>query len=424
MEKLNMAEFTPQPSCADDVDHNNLTVEQARQRIHDLLSPISSWQKVSLRQALGQVLHQSVVSPRQVPPYNNSAMDGYALQSADIKNAPFSLNNVGVAFAGKPYQGHVEASQCIRIMTGAKIPDGCDTVVMQEQVESDNQTITIHTEVKAGQNVRLAGEDIDCGDTVLPAGRRLTPADLGLLASLGIAEVVTYRPLRVAFFSTGDELCGLGEHLGDGQIYDSNRYTLYGMLSELNIDVIDMGVFPDNRAALKIALEQAAADADVIISSGGVSVGDADYVKDMLAELGQVNFWKIAMRPGRPLAFGQIGEAMFFGLPGNPVSVMVTFYQFVQPALKRLAGESDTLPIIIEVPCDNAIKKRAGRFEFQRGILFRNNEGQLRVSTTGAQGSGILRSMSMANCFILLEENCDGLSAGSLVNVQPFAGLV
>ncbi|WP_417508832.1 bifunctional molybdopterin-guanine dinucleotide biosynthesis adaptor protein MobB/molybdopterin molybdotransferase MoeA [Methylophaga sp.] len=419
-----MAEFTPQPSCADDVDHNNLTVEQARQRIHDLLSPISSWQKVSLRQALGQVLHQSVVSPRQVPPYNNSAMDGYALQSADIKNTPFSLNNVGVAFAGKPYQGHVEAGQCIRIMTGAKIPDGCDTVVMQEQVESDNQTITIHTDVKAGQNVRLAGEDIDCGDTVLPAGRRLTSADLGLLASLGIAEVVTYRPLRVAFFSTGDELCGLGEHLGDGQIYDSNRYTLYGMLSELNIDVIDMGVIPDNRAALKIALEQAAADADVILSSGGVSVGDADYVKDMLAELGQVNFWKIAMRPGRPLAFGQIGEAMFFGLPGNPVSVMVTFYQFVQPALKRLAGESDTLPIIIEVPCDNAIKKRAGRFEFQRGILFRNNEGQLRVSTTGAQGSGILRSMSMANCFILLEENCDGLSAGSLVNVQPFAGLV
>ena len=419
-----MAEFTPQPSCADDVDHNNLTVEQARQRIHDLLSPISGWQKVSLRQALGQVLHQSVVSPSQVPPYNNSAMDGYALRSADIKNAPFSLNNVGVAFAGKPYQGHVEAGQCIRIMTGAKIPDGCDTVVMQEQVESDNQTITIHTDVKAGQNVRLAGEDIDCGDTVLPAGRRLTPADLGLLASLGIAEVVTYRPLRVAFFSTGDELCGLGEHLGDGQIYDSNSYTLYGMLSELNIDVIDMGVIPDNRAALKIALEQAAADADVILSSGGVSVGDADYVKDMLAELGQVNFWKIAMRPGRPLAFGQIGEAMFFGLPGNPVSVMVTFYQFVQPALKRLAGESDTLPIIIEVPCDNAIKKRAGRFEFQRGILFRNNEGQLRVSTTGAQGSGILRSMSMANCFILLEENCDGLSAGSLVNVQPFAGLV
>ena len=419
-----MAEFIPQPSCADDVDHNNLTVEQARQRIHDLLSPISSWQKVSLRQALRQVLHQSVVSPSQVPPYNNSAMDGYALRSADIKNAPFSLNNVGVAFAGKPYQGHVEAGQCIRIMTGAKIPDGCDTVVMQEQVESDNQTITIHTDVKAGQNVRLAGEDIDCGDTVLPAGRRLTSADLGLLASLGIAEVVTYRPLRVAFFSTGDELCGLGEHLGDGQIYDSNRYTLYGMLSELNIDVIDMGVIPDNRAALKIALEQAAADADVILSSGGVSVGDADYVKDMLAELGQVNFWKIAMRPGRPLAFGQIGEAMFFGLPGNPVSVMVTFYQFVQPALKRLAGESDTLPIIIEVPCDNAIKKRAGRFEFQRGILFRNNEGQLRVSTTGAQGSGILRSMSMANCFILLEENCDGLSAGSLVNVQPFAGLV
>ncbi|SFJ90158.1 bifunctional molybdopterin-guanine dinucleotide biosynthesis adaptor protein MobB/molybdopterin molybdotransferase MoeA [Methylophaga sulfidovorans] len=419
-----MAEFTPQPSCADDVDHNNLTVKQASQRIHDLLSPISGWQKVSLRQALGQVLHQSVVSPRQVPPYDNSAMDGYAFRSDDIKKAPFSLKNVGVAFAGKPYQGQVEAGQCVRIMTGAKIPDDCDTVVMQEQIEAHEQTITLHTDVTAGQNVRLAGEDIDCGDTVLPAGRRITAADLGLLASLGIAEVVTYRPLRVAFFSTGDELCGLGENLGDGQIYDSNRYTLFGMLSQLNIDVIDMGVVPDNKAALRIALQQASADADVIISSGGVSVGDADYVKDILAELGQVNFWKIAMRPGRPLAFGQIDEAMFFGLPGNPVSVMVTFYQFVQPALKRLAGETDTGPIIVEVPCDNAIKKRAGRFEFQRGILFRNNEGQLRVSTTGAQGSGILRSMSMANCFILLDENCDGLSAGSLVNVQPFAGLV
>lgn len=419
-----MAEFTPQPSCADDVDHNNLTVKQASQRIHDLLSPISSWQKVSLRQALGQILHQSVVSPRQVPPYNNSAMDGYALRSADIQNAPFSLTNIGVAFAGKPYQGRVEAGQCIRIMTGAKIPDDCDTVVMQEQVQPHEDMVTIHTDLKAGQNVRLAGEDIDSGDTVLPAGRRLTAADLGLLASLGIAEVVTYRPLRVAFFSTGDELCGLGEHLADGQIYDSNRYTLYGMLSQLNIDVIDMGVIPDNRSSLRIALQQAATDADVIISSGGVSVGDADYVKDMLAELGEVNFWKIAMRPGRPLAFGQIGEAMFFGLPGNPVSVMVTFYQFVQPALKRLAGETDSDPIIFKVPCDNVIKKRAGRFEFQRGILFRNNEGQLRVSTTGAQGSGILRSMSIANCFILLEENCDGLSAGSLVNVQPFTGLV
>ncbi len=419
-----MAEFTPQPSCSDDFDDNNLNVKQAKQRIHDLLSPISGWQKVSLRQALGQILHQSVVSPRQVPPYDNSAMDGYALRSDDIEKAPFSLKNAGVAFAGKPYQGRVEEGQCVRIMTGAKIPDDCDTVVMQEQVEPKEHTIIIHSEVKAGQNVRLAGEDIDCGDTVLPAGRRLTAADLGLLASLGIAEVVIYRPLRVAFFSTGDELCGLGEHLGDGQIYDSNRYTLFGMLSQLNIDVIDMGVVPDNKAALRIALQQASADADVIISSGGVSVGDADYVKDMLAELGQVNFWKIAMRPGRPLAFGQIGEAMFFGLPGNPVSVMVTFYQFVQPALKRLAGETDTAPIIVEVPCDNVIKKRAGRFEFQRGILFRNSDGQLRVSTTGAQGSGILRSMSMANCFILLDESCDGLSAGSLVNVQPFAGLV
>ncbi|HEC73333.1 MAG TPA: bifunctional molybdopterin-guanine dinucleotide biosynthesis adaptor protein MobB/molybdopterin molybdotransferase MoeA [Methylophaga aminisulfidivorans] len=419
-----MAEFTPQASCADDADPNNLSVEQATQAINTLLRPIDSWQKVALRQSLGQVLQQDIVSPQQVPPYDNSAMDGYAFKSTDITASPFSLKQVGIAFAGKPYTGHVKAGECIRIMTGAKIPNDCDTVVMQEQVEVQAESITIHKAVVSGQNVRMAGEDIRINDIVLRAGRRIQPADLGLLASLGIGEVVVKRPLRVAFFSTGDELVSIGDTLADGQIYDSNRYTIYGMLTSLGVDVLDMGVIADDKQSLREALQTAAQEADVVITSGGVSVGDADYVKAMLDELGQVNFWKIAMRPGRPLAFGQIENALFFGLPGNPVSVMVTFYQFVQPALQRLAGDHAAAPIQIQVPCTNDIKKRAGRFEFQRGVLTKDENGQMTVSTTGQQGSGILRSMSSANCFILLEESCDGLSAGSLVNVQPFAGLV
>jgi molybdopterin molybdotransferase len=247
---------------------------------------------------------------------------------------------------------------------------------------------------------------------------------MGLIASLGIGEIEVKRRLRVAFFSTGDELRSIGEVLEDGQIYDSNRYTLYGMLKRLDAEVLDMGVVPDEKAALKLALQQAAEEADVVITSGGVSVGDADYVKEILAELGQVNFWKIAMKPGRPLAFGQINDALFFGLPGNPVSVMVTFYQFVQPALKKMAGENDHPLPLMQVETANKIRKRPGRFEFQRGILFEDEQGQLKVQTTGQQGSGILRSMSVANCFILLDEQCNGIDAGTIVTVQPFAGLV
>jgi molybdopterin molybdotransferase len=309
-------------------------------------------------------------------------------------------------------------------MTGAMMPKNCDTVVMQEQVEADGDQITIYGQHQTGQNVRLAGEDIEQGDRLLETGHRITPADLGLIASLGVSEVTIKRRLKVAFFSTGDELKSIGEVLEPGDIYDSNRYTLFGMLTRLNVDVIDMGVIPDDKAALEIAFQTAAAQADVVITSGGVSVGDADYVKDMLDKLGQVNFWKIAMKPGRPLAFGTLGDTLFFGLPGNPVSVMVTFYQFVQPALKTLAGEQQVLPSTIQVRTDTDIRKRPGRFEFQRGILRTDEHGQLVVSTTGQQGSGILRSMSTANCFILLDEACDGIKAGSLVSVQTFAGLV
>lgn len=419
-----MAEFIPQPSCADPQDQQSLSVEQARAQIYQLLKLVTSWQKLALREALGHVLHAAVTSPLQVPPHNNSAMDGYAIHSSDMRGDSFTLKQIGTAYAGQPFTSDVNKGECVRIMTGAMMPPECDTVIMQEHVDVQDDSITVHGRQKPGQNVRMAGEDIQQGDTVLPAGHRITPADMGLIASLGIGEVRVKRRLRVAFFSTGDELRSIGERLEPGQIYDSNRYTLYGMLKRLDAEVLDMGVVPDNKAALKQALQQASAEADVVITSGGVSVGEADYVKEMLAELGQVNFWKIAMKPGRPLAFGKIGDALFFGLPGNPVSVMVTFYQFVQPALKKMAGENDHPLPMMHVAADNKIRKKPGRFEFQRGVLFEDEQGQLKVRTTGQQGSGILRSMSVANCFILLDENCDGIEPGTIVTVQPFAGLV
>jgi len=419
-----MSKFIPQPSCADPEDQNRLSIDAARQRIASLISPLTAWQRCPIRDVLDRILLDDIISPINVPAHNNSAMDGYAIRSSDIIGDSFSLKQVGIAFAGQPFQGTVNTGECIRIMTGAVVPDECDTIVMQEQVEIADNIVTIHGKHPKGNHVRYIGEDLKTGDVVLTAGRRIIPADLGLIASLGIAEVNVSRRLRVAFFSTGDELKSIGETLKTGQIYDSNRYTLYGMLKRLDVDIMDMGVVPDQKEPLRQTLLQAAEQADVIITSGGVSVGDADYVKEMLAELGQVDFWKIAMRPGRPLAFGQINNALFFGLPGNPVSVMVTFYQFVAPALRRLMGETEPNVTTFEVTCTDPIIKRPGRFEYQRAILFKDDDGNTRVKITGGQGSGILRSMSSANCFILLDEQCDGIAANSLVTVQPFSGLI
>jgi len=419
-----MAEFIPQASCADPNEPNSLNVQQAQQRILNLVTPLDAWQKNPLRDALDCILQQDIISPIDVPPHNNSAMDGYAIHSSDIDGKSFKVKQIGAAFAGQPYSGNVKTGECIRIMTGAMMPPDCDTVIMQEQVEVDNDAIIIHGKHQQGQNVRLAGEDLKTGSAVLTAGHKITPADLGLIASLGIAEVAVKRKPRIAFFSTGDELRSLGETLDAGQIFDSNRYTLYGMLKRLGVELLDMGVVPDEKKALRHALQLASEQADVVITSGGVSVGDADYVKEMLAELGQVDFWKIAMKPGRPLAFGKINKSLFFGLPGNPVSVMVTFYQFVIPALRQLSGEANIDTHTMQVNCISPIRKRAGRFEFQRGILFTDDHGLTQVKTTGEQGSGILRSMSIANCFILLAEECDGIKPNTLVKVQPFSGLI
>ncbi|HEC04912.1 MAG TPA: molybdopterin molybdenumtransferase MoeA [Thiothrix sp.] len=427
------------PSCADDYDAQSKSVEQARASIKQLISPIRDTEKLALRDSLNRVLAQPVISPIEVPSHTNSAMDGYAMAGSDLPDAEKATTKnyqvIGKAFAGNPYEGSCESGQVIRIMTGAVMPEGCDTVIMQEHVErvegvegvDTDKGITqikIGSNHKAGQNVRQAGEDIALGSDVLNVGRRLTPADLGVIASLGISEVAVIRRPRIAFFSTGDELKSVGETLGKGDIYDSNRYTLFGMLKRLNVDIIDMGVIVDDPQILKQTFLSAASMADVIITSGGVSVGEADYIKDILDEIGDCDFWKIAMKPGRPLTFGSIENTLFFGLPGNPVSVMATFYQFVQPALHYLASGTVKYPLTIQANCLTSLRKRAGRFEFQRGIYQQEENGEISVQKTGQQGSGILTSMSQANCFILLPVEMTQLEAGEKVLIQPFDSFI
>ncbi len=410
-----------QPSCEDDYDHESLSCEVARQRLLAAITPLQDSERVNLRAALGRVLRHAISAPVCVPAHTNSAMDGYAINARDIPAQGLNqLRVIGVALAGKPFNGTLGAREAVRIMTGAVVPEGADTIVLQEQASESAGEVTIDARHRRGQHVRLAGEDLAVGSTVLAAGRRLSPADLGLIASLGIGEVTVIRRVRVAFFSTGDELRSLGEPLGRGDIYDSNRYTLFGMLAELGVDAVDLGVVGDNPAALSAAFSSAAEMADVVITSGGVSVGEADYTKAVLGELGEVRFWKVAMKPGRPLAFGRLGRASFFGLPGNPVSVMVTFYLFVQPALEKLMGTTPRTAWTLTARTTKALKKRPGRLEFQRGFLAHDAQGQLRVTPTGDQGSGILSSMSNANCFIVLALDTAQVEADTEVCVQPF----
>jgi len=415
-----------QASCADDYDPNSMPVAKAREFIHRFLAPVEGTLRLPIRSALGRVLAEDILSPVDVPSHRNSAMDGWAMRGADLAaDKEATLQEIGVSFAGKPYGGKVAAGQCVRIMTGGVVPEGADTVVMQERARAQGKSIAFAPGAKTGQNVREAGEDLKRGSVALKRGRIVRPAELGLIASLGIGEVAVYRPPRVAFFSTGDELKGIGTALGEGEIYDSNRYTLHGMLTRLGCEVLDMGVVRDDPEALERAFAQAAANADVVITSGGVSVGEADFVKGMLGKLGEVVFWKIAMKPGRPLAYGKIGGAHFFGLPGNPVSVMVTFYQFVRDAMLVLAGADPVAPIpTFSATCSARLKKAPGRTEFQRGILTRGSDGALTVKPTGEQGSGILKSMSDANCFIILGDATGNVEPGTTVEVQLLEGIV
>ena len=415
-------------SCADDYDPNSMPVERARALIRDYLAPITTVEKLHIRQALGRVLAADIVSPIDVPGHDNSAMDGWAVRFGDLRpDAPTALKRVGESFAGRPYDGGVGAGEAVRIFTGGVMPKGADTVVMQERAEERDGGVVVAPGAvsKAGQNRRFAGEDLKAGGNVFRRGQALNPAEIGMLASLGINEVPVYRRLVVAFFSTGDELVSIGTPLATGQVYDSNRYTIGAMLARMGCEAIDMGVVVDEPQALERAFRDAAATADVVITSGGVSVGEADFVKQLMDRLGEVVFWKIAMKPGRPLAYGRIGDAHFFGLPGNPVSVMVTFYQFVRDALLVLQGRGEIEPLptfkaTLAVP----IRKAPGRTEFQRGILARVGDGAWTVRTTGDQGSGILSSMSRANCFIVLGPDTGNVDAGASVDVQPLEGLI
>ena len=416
----------PTPSTAAD-----LSVDQVQQRLRQQISPISDTESIDLRHALDRVLAQVVVSPISVPPHDNSAMDGYAFDGACLaEEGPITLKVAGTALAGRAWTRGLQRGECVKIMTGAVMPAGLDTVVPLELTTRDGDQVQfVSAQLKAGANRRRKGEDLIAGQPALHAGQRLTPAALGLLASLGLQTLTVYRRLRVAYFSTGDEILSLGEAPREGAVYDSNRYTLTGLLTRLGVEVIDMGVVPDQPVAMQAAFDQATCEADAIVTSGGVSMGDADHTRAMMKQMGEVNFWRVAMRPGRPMAFGQLRSelgksAWLFGLPGNPVAAMVTFLVFVRPALQRLMGCEAPAPALLQARCTEPIRKRPGRTEYPRGMVERDAQGQLSVRTTGPQGSGLLNSMVQANSLIVLNHEQGEVAVGDIVEVMVFDGVM
>lgn len=423
-----MSELGPSPLQAGEA---SLSVADARAAIAAAIVPIRGTEHVALTAALGRVLGADVISPIDVPAHDNSAMDGYAFDAAALRpDGPTTLRSVATVYAGTPFDGELAAGQCVRIMTGAVMPRGLDTVVPQELCRSDGDLVTIEAGViRAGENRRKRGEDLAAGKPAVRRGRVLKPADLGLIASLGIGTVEVVRRLRVALFSTGNEIRTLGQPLEAGCVYDSNRYSLIGALQRLNVEVIDLGLVPDEPAALERTLHAAVAQADVVLTSGGVSVGDADYTKEVLGRMGRVDFWKVAMRPGRPFAFGPLqagdGErsAWLFALPGNPVAALVTFYAFAREALMVLAGATPEPLPVLQARCTSAIRKRPGRTEFQRARVGPAPDGGWQVALTGSQGAGILRSMSEANALLVLRHEQGSVAAGELVDVWLFDGL-
>ena len=407
-------------------DPQALRVDAVNAFLSRLVEPVTAQENVGIFQALGRVLAQDVISPISVPAHDNSAMDGYAFNAAQLRSdSPLTLKIAGTLRAGAGWALPVAPGECIKIMTGAIMPNGLDTVVPQEFVSGNDTSITIPAGIlHAGDNRRLRGEDLMQGQPALRQGQLLTPAALGLLASLGIEQVSVWRKLRVAYFSTGDEILSLGQAPREGAVYDSNRYTVFGLLSRLGCEVIDMGVVRDEPAVLEAAFTRAAQQADAIITSGGVSVGEADFTKLMMKKLGDVAFWKIAMRPGRPMAVGRIGGAVLFGLPGNPVAVMVTFLAFVRPALLQMMGSTVGAPPMLKAHSMEPLRKKPGRTEYQRGIVSTNADGTLQVQTTGNQGSGVLSSMVQANGLIVLHHEQGNVAIGDLVDVMMFDGVI
>lgn len=410
------------------MDHCNtsdlLSLEQALTKMLSQVTPLQATEIVPLTDAAGRITASAINSPIAVPPFANSAMDGYAVRCNELSSG-VPLPVAGKAFAGAPFKEAWPANTCVRIMTGAPIPVGADAVIMQEQAVVSEQGITFTGSAQLGQNIRLAGEDIEQGAAVFPAGVKLGAAQLPLLASLGIADVAVFRTLKVAIFSTGDELQAIGQPLGEGQIYDTNRFAVHLMLQQLGCQIIDLGVIRDDQQALRNAFEQADGVADLVISSGGVSVGEADYTKQMLEELGNIGFWKLAIKPGKPFAFGQLDHAWFCGLPGNPVSAALTFYQLVQPLIAKLSGHSEWHPPVrLKAKAVTKLKKSSGRLDFQRGIFSTNASGELEVRTTGHQGSHIFSSFSQGNCFIVLERERGSVAVGETVEIELFNALL
>ena len=423
-----MGAIIKQTSCVSRHDPEALSFQAALDTILERIQPVGRTETIPLRDAAGRVLAEAPRSPINVPGRTNSAMDGYAIIGGDVPHSGEArLKLVGTSLAGQPHAGDVAPGECVRITTGAAMPAACDTVVMQEHVRPDGGYIVIDHENQAGQNVRQAGEDVARGAIMLEPGRRLTPADVGLLASTGLTQVQVHCKPRVGFFSTGKEIIATGQRVEDYQLYDSNRHTLHAMLAPHPVERTDLGIVDDQYKTIRSTLLRAAETCDLILSSGGASVGDTDHVVALIRELGELHFHKIAVKPGRPLCLGTLTRnghaAPYLALPGNPVSVMATFYCFVQPAITRLSGGQYTPPLRLAAQCADNLKKRAGRLELQRGILSCNN-GRHMVERTGAQGSGILTSMSRANCFIVLDEDCDGVRRGDEVEVIPFYGLL
>ncbi len=410
-------------------DPQALPAQQVNDFLARLVEPLRESETVGIFDALGRVLAEDVISPISVPPHDNSAMDGFAFAGTALGNTPLTLRNVGTAFAGKAWAGTVGPAECLKIMTGAIMPAGLDTVVPVEFVQTDGDKVTVPAGVvKPGDNRRLLGEDLMAGSAALRRGQVLGPAALGLVASLGLPSVRVFRRAKVAYFSTGDEILSLGETPREGAVYDSNRYTVFGLLTRMGVEVIDMGVIPDEPAQLEAAFRSAAARADAIITSGGVSMGEADHTKAMMKQLGDVAFWRIAMRPGRPMAVGRIDEggksAILFGLPGNPVAVMVTFLAFVRPALQRLMGAEVQAPVLLQAKSGEAMRKKPGRTEYQRGTVVREADGSLVARTTGNQGSGVLSSMVQANGLIVLRHEQGNVAVGDTVEVMLFDGVI
>ena len=420
---ITLENLMDEPGILSEYNPNSVDFDSASKTIKKFLTPIKEIQNLNLSDCLSKVLAEDLISPINVPNYNNSAMDGFAFKS-NLKNNSKIFKIINTILAGNTSKFTLKNGEAINIMTGGKIPEGTDSVIPIEYVVLSGNKITLNEFPKTGANIRKIGEDIQKGSVALKKGTYLRPAEIGLIASLGIEKLKVYKEIKVAFFSTGDEIVKAGSPIKSGQVYDSNHYSINAMLQRLGVECMDLGIVPDNKELIKKILIKSAKTADAIITSGGVSVGQADYMKEVLAELGNVLFWKLSIKPGRPMAYGKIKSASYFGLPGNPVAAMVTFYQLVQPALKYLKGELNYLPPpIINVKSDALIKKKPGRLEFQRGILSQNKDG-LSVKPTNLQGSAILSSMTQANCFIILDLESGPIKKGDKVKVQLMNGLI